>query len=126
MKFTLNMTSEWKVTVEGSSAQAVCGMCEASVEYGPMPEDSTAQDQAFTNFLDMVGFDDDDPEDFNPLFETTFNNRKAYGFQAWVDEERQIIVLCMEPKKGMLAVIGGIGLNPEEVLKTVEKSLRFT
>ena len=33
------------------------------VYVGPMPEDTTAADQAFANYADMVGFDNDDPED---------------------------------------------------------------
>ena len=125
MNFTLNLPQPWKVTFETGGAHAVCGLMEADVEYAAMPDDSTAQDQAFTNFLDMVGFDDDDPDDYNPLFECTFNNRKAYGFQAWADENRQIVVLCLEPKKGRLAVVSGIGPDAFQVIAQIEKGLRF-
>lgn len=126
MDFTLKLPQEWQVSALAGSVQAVCGNLELSVEMGPMPADSTPQDQAFTNFLDMVGFDDDDPEDYNPIGVCTFNNRKAYGFQAWADEDRRICVLCMEPKKGMLCVVSAIGPDPNQVLALVEKGLRFT
>lgn len=72
---------------------------------GEMPEGETAEDQAFANYAEVVGFDDDDPEDFNPISKFTFNNRPAYGFEAVCEDESPMRFLAQEVRKGVLAVI---------------------
>lgn len=72
---------------------------------GMMPEDETAEDQAYSNYAETVGFDDDDPEDFQPVFKLKFNGKNAWGFDAWCEDERPMRFLSQEARKGVLAVI---------------------
>lgn len=138
-KLCLKFPDNWKRTVEtvpgpfGTSenhiwAQSPDGKLEFDVAEGEMPLDSTAPDQALTNYVDMVGFDNDDPEDYNPIREWTFNNRKAYGFEAWTDDNTRIRVMCQEHHRGRLAVIGiqaASDLDMDKAVAELEKSLRF-
>lgn len=112
-------------TAENVSAS--CGMREIEVTCGEMPADATAQDQAFDNFLEMVGFDSDDADDYNPIFTVSFNNRKAYGFEAWVDDTLMIRVLCLEYRKGQLCVLSVVAPEKmmDETIGLVERGLRF-
>lgn len=95
---------------------------------GPMPVDSTAPDQALTNYVDMVGFDDDDPEDFNPIEQWEFKGRKAFGFEVYCDDESMIRVMCLEYRKKQLCVASVIAANENAIADTVaflEKSIRI-
>jgi len=72
---------------------------------GDMPEDTTAEDQALSNYADIVGFADDDPEDFNPVSCIKFNGKNAYGFSAYCEDDSPMMFLSQEVKKGVLAII---------------------
>lgn len=93
---------------------------------GPMPEGETAADQAFSNFADMVGFEDGDEGD--PIIQYPFAGRKAYGFDAYDDDDLPLRVLCVEPKKGILVVMCLYASN-EKILSDlqtlVERNLRI-
>ena len=94
---------------------------------GPMPEDTTAEDQAFSNYADIVGFDDDDPEDFNPIARIKFNNKTAYGFDALCEDDKPMMFLSQEIKSGVLAIICCGGCDDErlkEALSLTERGLR--
>lgn len=94
---------------------------------GPLPEDTTAQDQALSNYADIVGFDDDDPEDFNPIATIQFNGKKAYGFDAFFEDESPMMFLAQEVKGGVLALILVAGSDDERLqtaLALVERGLR--
>lgn len=94
---------------------------------GDMPEDSSAEEQAFTNYVDTVGFDEDDPEDFNPIEKFDFNGKKAYGFDALCEDESPMRFISQEVKKGVLAIMCIAAINDEELDKVqalVERSLR--
>lgn len=135
----LRLPQDWKQGCEnitgpfGTSERhvwAVSPDCkvEFDVSEGEMPQDSTAPDQALTNYVEMVGFDDDDPEDYNPILQWNFNNRKAYGFQVYCDDESQIRVMCQEHHRGRLAVISIQAPSDselEQAFALLEKSLRF-
>lgn len=104
------------------------GTASVEVTVGNMPAESAAPEQALINFIDMVGFDDDDPEDYSPIEQWEFNNRKAYGFDAYLEDESSIRVLCIEPKKGVLAVISIVGRNErivDETMHLLERILRI-
>ena len=95
---------------------------------GAMPEDTTAEDQAFSNYADMIGFSDDDPEDFCPIFKIKFNGRNAFGFEALCEDESPMKFLTQEVRKGVLAIICVAAETEErleEVLSSVEKGLRI-
>lgn len=94
---------------------------------GAMPEDSTAEDQAFSNYADIVGFDDDDPEDYNPIYSKKFNGKNAYCFGAFCEDDSPMDFLAVEIKSGVLAIICVAAKDEnslEELLATVEKGLR--
>ena len=94
---------------------------------GPLPEDTTAEDQALSNYADIVGFDDDDPEDFNPIAVIQFNGKKAYGFDAWFEDERPMMFLSQEVKSGILALIMAAGSDDarlKETLALIERNFR--
>ena len=94
---------------------------------GPLPEDTTAEDQALSNYADIVGFDDDDPEDFNPISALLFNGKKAYVFDAYFEDESPMLFLSQEIRRGVLALILVSGPDDDklkEVLTLVERNLR--
>ena len=95
---------------------------------GPMPEDSTAADQALANYADTVGFDDDDPDDFDPITEWRFNKKKAYGFEAIAEDDSPMRLMCIEPKKGTLAVLCILAKDDDpipEAVQLAERGLRI-
>lgn len=95
---------------------------------GEMPEDESAEDQAFSNYADTVGFSDDDPEDFNPIFKIKFNGRNAWGFDALCEGDTPMRFLSQEVRKGLLAIIV-FGAADEKKLASlheiIEKNLRI-
>ena len=91
---------------------------------GPMPEDTTAADQALANYADTVGFDEGDPEDYDPIIEWPFNGKKAYGFEALAEDDSPMRVMCVSVRQGVLAIITVVGDTDErlsEVVKLVER-----
>ena len=99
------------------------------VYVGPMPEDTTAADQAFANYADMIGFDDEDSEDEDPIYEWPFNGRKAYGFEAYCEDGSPMRVMCIEIKKGVLCIINTVAKDDKslvELIKYVEHKLRVS
>lgn len=124
----LNLPDGWKTvfeTVDGPEGDQLHAESVSadgrSIELwlGPMPIDSTAPDQALTNYVDMVGFDDDDPEDFNPIEQWEFKGRQAYGFEVYCDDESMIRVMCIEYRKKQLCVASVIASNEDAVADTV-------
>lgn len=95
---------------------------------GPMPEDTTVQDEALANYADVVGWDDDDPEDFDPLTEWPFQHRKAYGFEALCEDDSPMRVMCVEVRKGVLVVMTLVGKDDDVltgIIRYVESHLRI-
>ena len=93
---------------------------------GPMPEDTTAADEAYANYIDMVGFDDEE-EDFDPLIEWPFQKKKAYGFEAFCDDDSPLRVMCVEIKSKLLAIITCIGKDDAalvDAITLVDRNLR--
>lgn len=94
---------------------------------GDMPEDTTAEDQALSNYADIVGFEDDDPEDFDPIAKLKFNGKNAYGFDALCEDDSPMMFLAQEIKSGALAIICCAAADDEklkETLQLVERNLR--
>ncbi len=129
-KIEIKIPEGWKSQISDNyvEAEKIDGTAQFEITVGDMPEDSAAPEQALINFIDMVGFDDDDPEDYSPIEKWDFNNRKAYGFDAYLEDESSIRVLCIEPKKGVLAVISIVGKSEqivEETMHLLERVLRI-
>ena len=94
---------------------------------GDMPEDTTAQDQALSNYADIVGFDDDDPEDFEPIRKIKFNSKNAYAFDALCEDDSPMTFISQEIKSGVLAIICAAAKDEkslEELLVLLERNLR--
>lgn len=87
---------------------------------GPMPDDTNAADEALANYVDIVGFDDDDPEDFDPIIEWPFNGRKAYGFEAWCEDDSPMRVMSVEVKKGVLCIMNIVAKDDDKLIETVK------
>lgn len=99
-------------------------LAEIDICVGPMPGDSDAQEQALLNYTEMVGFDDDDPEDQDPLTVWPFAGKKAYGFEALCEDDSPMRVMCVSVRQGVLAIITVVGDTDErlsEVVKLVER-----
>lgn len=97
------------------------------VYVGDMPDGTTAEDQAFSNYADIVGFDDDDPEDFNPVSAIKFNGKKAFVFEALCEDDSPMMFISQEVRSGILAIICVAGMDEErlkEYVLLVEKGFR--
>lgn len=95
---------------------------------GIMPSDTTAADEALANYADIVGFDDSDPEDYDPIVEWPFAGKKAYGFEGLCEDDSPMRLMCVEIKKGILCIISICAENDDRLIETielVEKSLRY-
>lgn len=134
IKLSLHFPNDWKISYdtyieedgsESSHAEATKGE-EASIEVfvGNMPEDNDAPDQALANYVEMVGFDKDDPEDFNPIMIWPFDKKKAYGFEALCEDDSPMRVVCIEIKQRILAVANIIGKDEASVEKAYETLAR--
>lgn len=96
---------------------------------GEMPSDTCAADEALANYADTVGFDDSDPEDFDPIIEWPFNGKKAYGFEALCDDDSPMRLMCIEVKKGILLIMVVVAKDDkmlEDVLVMVEHGMRVS
>lgn len=95
---------------------------------GDMPSDTTAADEALANYADIVGFDETDPEDFDPIIEWPFAGKKAYGFEALCEDDSPMRLMCVEPKSGLLCIMSICAESDEkltEVIELVERTLRY-
>lgn len=108
--------------------EAYCNTSGEFVEIhaGPMPDGETAEDQAFANYAESVGFDDDDDE--APIVRFRFNGKNAWGFEALCEDDKPLRIICQEAKKGLLTVIIA-GADDDEGLERVsdmvEKGMRI-
>ncbi len=89
-----------------------------------MPEDTTAADQALANYADTVGFDDDDPEDFDPIIEWPFNGKKAYGFEAVAEDDSPMRMMCIELKKDILVILVVLAKDDDTLVEAVQLAER--
>lgn len=93
---------------------------------GEMPEGETAEDQAFANYAEVVGFDEDDEE--CPVVKSKFNGKNAWGFDALCEDDSPMRFLSQEVRKGVLAIIVMAAENEKTLGSTqelVERSLRI-
>lgn len=94
---------------------------------GDTPDDTNAEDQAYSNYADIVGYDENDPEDFNPISKIKFNNRNAWTFEAMCEDNSPMEFISYEPKKGIMAVICLAAFNDaklRELHSLVERNFR--
>ncbi len=94
-------------------------LAEIDICVGPMPGDSDAQEQALLNYTEMVGFDENDPEDQDPLTVWPFDGKKAYGFECLCEDDSPMRVMCIAIRQGALAIITVIADSDERLAETV-------
>ena len=93
---------------------------------GDLPADTTAEDEAYANYADIIGWDEEDDED-NPIAEWRFQNKKAFGFSGECEDGSIMLLMCVEIVKGGLLICSVVAPNDDEVskwAKYVEEKLR--
>lgn len=98
------------------------------VYVGDMPEDETAEDQAFANYAEVVGFDDEDADGESPIVKFKFNGRNAYGFEAETEDGCPMRFFTAEVRKGVLMVVAYYVKSEDLLLSTfelLERNLRI-
>ena len=86
---------------------------------GDLPSDTTAEDEAYANYAEIIGWDEEDEED-NPIAEWKFQKRKAYGFTGECEDGSIMLLMCVEIVKGGLLICSVIAPNDEAVSKWAE------
>lgn len=95
---------------------------------GDMPEGETAEDQAFANYAETIGFDDEDENEESPIVKFKFNGRNAWGFEAVTEDNCPMRFIATETRKGVLAIIVFYVKDDEqlnEIHDLLEKNLRI-
>ena len=98
------------------------------VYVGDMPEGETAEDQAFANYAEAVGFDEEDDRDGSPLQKFKFNGKNAYGFDAETEEGCPMRFFAQEIRKGTLLIVAFFVCSEDLLLPTfelIERNLRI-
>ena len=101
--------------------------CHVEISVGPLPEEITAEDEAFANYVELVGFTDDEQD--NPINKEKFNNKPAYVFEADLEDGSIMRVICTEARKGCLALITLYAIDDEMLNyahRATEKGLRIS
>lgn len=96
---------------DGKSDSAVL-----DVYVGDMPADTTAEDEAYANYADIIGWDDEDDEE-SPISEWRFKNKKAFGFSGECEDGSIMLLMCVEILKGALLIASIIAPDDEAVGK---------
>ncbi len=96
---------------DGKSDSAVL-----DIYVGDMPADTTAEDEAYANYADIIGWDDEDDEE-SPISEWCFKNKKAFGFSGECEDGSIMLLMCVEILKGALLIASIIAPDDEAVGK---------
>lgn len=90
---------------------------EALIDFyvGDMPADTTAEDEAYANYAEIIGWDDDDDED--TIAEWRFQGKKAYGFSGECEDGSIMLVMCMEVVRKGLLILSIVAADDNEVSK---------
>lgn len=94
---------------------------------GDMPSDTTAEDEAFANYADMIGWDDDE-ESENPIGSWKFQNKTAYGFSGEDEDGNVMLFSSCEIKQGVLLISCVMAKNDQSLSdwsKYLEMHLRI-
>ena len=96
---------------DGKSDSAVL-----DIYVGDMPADTTAEDEAYANYADIIGWDDEDDEE-SPISEWRFKNKKAFGFSGECEDGSIMLLMCAEILKGALLIASIIAPDDDAVGK---------
>ena len=95
---------------------------------GDLPSDTTAEDEAYANYAEIIGWDDEDDEE-SPIAEWRFQKKKAFGFTGECEDGSIMLLMCVEILKGGLLICSVIAANDDEVskwAKFIEDNLKVT
>ena len=97
------------------------GKYEAVIDLyaGDMPSDTTAEDEAYANYAEIIGWDEEDEEE-DPIAEWRFQKRKAYGFTGECEDGSIMLLMCVEIVKGGLLICSVGAPSDEAVSKWAE------
>ena len=97
------------------------GQYEAVIDLyaGDMPSDTTAEDEAYANYAEIVGWSEEDDED-NPIAEWRFKEKRAFGFSGECEDGSIMLLMCLEILKGCLLICSVISKDDESVGKWVQ------
>lgn len=101
---------------------------QIDVYVGDLPEGETAEDQAFANYAEAVGFDDDDENEECPIVKFKFNGRNAYGFEAVTEDNCPMRFFAQEVRKGVLLIVAYYTASEDLLLSAfelLERNLRI-
>ena len=95
---------------------------------GDLPDGETAEDQAFANYAEVIGFDDEDENEESPIVKFKFNGKNAYGFEAETEDNYPMRFFTQEVRKGVLLVVAYY-VKSEDLLRStfelLERNLRI-
>ena len=94
---------------------------------GDMPADTTAEDEAYANYAEIIGWEDEDDEE-SPIAEWKFKNKTAYGFSGECEDGSIMLLMCVEPRRGTLLILSIVAADDNEVGKWavyVEENLQL-
>lgn len=95
---------------------------------GDMPADTTAEDEAYANYVEIIGWDDEVDDEESPIAEWKFKNKTAYGFSGECEDGSIMLLMCVELSKGTLLILSVIAPDDNEVgkwAKYVEDNLKI-
>ena len=101
----------------------------SSLEFfvGEMPSDTTAEDEAYANYAEIIGWSDEDDDD-DPIAVWQFKGKKAFGFSGECEDSSIMLLMCQEFSKGSLMICTIIAKDDEEVgslARYLEEHLRI-
>lgn len=99
---------------------------QIDVYVGDMPSDTTAEDEAYANYAEIIGWDEED-DDESPIAEWRFQGKKAFGFSGECEDGSIMLLMCMEITRGGLLILSVVAPNDDEVskwAKYVEENLK--
>ena len=93
---------------------------------GDLPSDTTAEDEAYANYAEIIGWDEEDEED-TPIAEWRVQQKTAFGFIGECEDGSIMLLMCVEILKGGLLICSVVAPNDDEVskwAKYVEENIR--
>ena len=134
-EINLKLNDDWKTNLEtytdevGETTHLEAHLPGASGEpdqilidiyVGDLPDGETAEDQAFANYAEVIGFDDEDEDEESPIVKFKFNGKNAYGFEAETTDGYPMRFFTQEVRKGVLLVVAYYVKSEDLLLSTFE------
>lgn len=95
---------------------------------GELPDGETAEDQAFANYAEVIGFDEEDENEESPIVKFKFNGKNAYGFEAETEDGYPMRFFTQEVRKGVILIVAYYVKSEDLLLSTfelLERNLRI-